>query len=141
MIGWEKKPLRQVMPDGKIRGLGTAMAMQGSAISNCDVGSVTIKLSDEGFYNVIVGCTDMGTGCDTIIAQFVADSLDTDIDNIAVFGVDTDTSPYDSCTPSKVTISFPSALAASTEQERTGFLFIHTVQSPQLDVSQPRFTL
>lgn len=68
----------------------------GSAISNCDVGSVTIKLSDEGFYNVIVGCTDMGTGCDTIIAQFVADSLDTDIDNIAVFGVDTDTSPYDS---------------------------------------------
>ena len=46
--------------------------------------------------NVIVGCTDMGTGCDTIIAQFVADSLDTDIDNIAVFGVDTDTSPYDS---------------------------------------------
>lgn len=91
-----EKPLRQVMPDGKIRGLGTAMAMQGSAISNCDVGSVTIKLSDEGFYNVIVGCTDMGTGCDTIIAQFVADSLDTDIDNIAVFGVDTDTSPYDS---------------------------------------------
>lgn len=54
-----EKPLRQVMPDGKIRGLGTAMAMQGSAISNCDVGSVTIKLSDEGFYNVIVGCTDM----------------------------------------------------------------------------------
>lgn len=49
MIGWEKKPLRQVMPDGKIRGLGTAMAMQGSAISNCDVGSVTIKLSDEDF--------------------------------------------------------------------------------------------
>ena len=45
---------------------------------------------------MIVGCTDMGTGCDTIIAQFVADTLDTDIDNIAVFGVDTDTSPYDS---------------------------------------------
>ncbi len=96
MIDWKNKPLRRVMPDGKIRGLGTALAMQGSSISNCDVGSVTIKLSDEGFYNVIVGCTDMGTGCDTIIAQFVADTLDTDIDNIAVFGVDTDTSPYDS---------------------------------------------
>ncbi len=96
MIEWDKKPLRRVMPDGKIRALGTALAMQGSAISNCDVGSVTIKLSDEGFYNVIVGCTDMGTGCDTIIAQFVADCMDTDIDNIAVYGVDTDTSPYDS---------------------------------------------
>ncbi len=96
MVGWGDKPLRTVLPNGKIRALGTAMAMQGSAISNCDVGSVTIKLSDEGFYNVIIGCTDMGTGCDTIIAQFVADALETDIDNIAVFGVDTDTSPYDS---------------------------------------------
>lgn len=96
MVGWGDKPLRTVLPNGKIRALGTAMAMQGSAISNCDVGSVTIKLSDEGFYNVIIGCTDMGTGCDTIIAQFVADALETDIDNVAVFGVDTDTSPYDS---------------------------------------------
>lgn len=96
MVGWGDKPLRTVLPNGKIRAFGTAMAMQGSAISNCDVGSVTIKLSDEGFYNVIIGCTDMGTGCDTIIAQFVADALETDIDNVAVFGVDTDTSPYDS---------------------------------------------
>ena len=96
MVGWGDKPLRTVLPNGKIRALGTAMAMQGSAISNCDVGSVTIKLIDEGFYNVIIGCTDMGTGCDTIIAQFVADALETDIDNVAVFGVDTDTSPYDS---------------------------------------------
>lgn len=96
MIGWQDKPLRRVMPDGKIHGLGMALAMQGSAISGLDVGSVTIKLSDEGFYNVIIGCTDMGTGCDTIIAQFVADTLETDIDNIAVYGVDTDTSPYDS---------------------------------------------
>mgnify|MGYP004528505829 FL=1 len=96
MIGWQDKPLRRVMPDGKIRGLGMALAMKGSAISGLDVGSVTIKLSDEGFYNVIIGCTDMGTGCDTIIAQFVADTLETDIDNIAVYGVDTDTSPYDS---------------------------------------------
>lgn len=96
MIGWKEKGLRRVMPDGKVRGLGVALAMQGSAISNCDVGSVTIKLSDEGFYNIIVGCTDMGTGCDTIIAQFAADCLETSIDNIAVYGVDTDTSPYDS---------------------------------------------
>lgn len=96
MIGWREKGMRRVMPDGKIRGLGCALAMQGSSISNCDVGSVTVKLSDEGFYNIIIGCTDMGTGCDTIIAQFAADCLMTPIDNIAVFGVDTDTSPYDS---------------------------------------------
>lgn len=95
-IGWAQKGLRTVMPDGKIRGRGVAMAMQGSSISNCDVGSVTIKLSDEGTYHIIVGCTDMGTGCDTIIAQFAADVLETPIENISVFGVDTDVSPYDS---------------------------------------------
>lgn len=72
------------------------MAMQGSSISNCDVGSVTVKLSDEGTYHITVGCTDMGTGCDTIIAQFAADVLETTIDNISVYGVDTDISPYDS---------------------------------------------
>lgn len=96
MIGWNHKKLRTVTEDGKIRGLGTALSMQGSSISNCDVGSVTVKLGDEGFYNIIVGCSDMGTGCDTIIAQFAADCLETSIDNIAVYGVDTDTSPYDS---------------------------------------------
>ena len=77
MIGWEEKNrCVKVMPGWERSvDLERQWQMQGSAISNCDVGSVTIKLSDEGFYNVIVGCTDMGTGCDTIIAQFVADSL------------------------------------------------------------------
>ena len=93
MIGWKEKGMRTVMPDGKIRARGVAMAMQGSSISNCDVGSVTVKLSDEGTYHITVGCTDMGTGCDTIIAQFAADVLETPIDNISVYGVDTDISP------------------------------------------------
>ncbi len=44
MIGWKEKGMRTVMPDGKIRARGVAMAMQGSSISNCDVGSVTVKI-------------------------------------------------------------------------------------------------
>ncbi len=87
---------RRIMPDGHIRAKGIAMAMQSSGIPFVDVGSVTLKLSDEGFYNWNVGCTDMGTGCDTILAQMAADCLQTSIDNIVVTGVDTDTSPYDS---------------------------------------------
>ena len=71
------------------------MAMQGSGISNCDVGSVTLKVNDDGFYSLMVGCTDMGTGCDTILAQMAADCLDCDVENIIVSGVDTDVSPYD----------------------------------------------
>jgi CO/xanthine dehydrogenase Mo-binding subunit len=38
----------------------------------------------------------MGTGCDTILAQIAAEVLDCSVDNIAVFGADTDASPYDS---------------------------------------------
>lgn len=95
MLGWEGKYPRRVMPDGKVRGVGVAMAMQGSGISGVDVGSATIKLTDDGAYSLLIGATDMGTGCDTILAQIAAECLECDTDNISVFGVDTDASPYD----------------------------------------------
>ena len=96
LFGWEEKyPVRE-MGDGKVRTAGVAMAMQGSCISNVDVGSATVKLTDDGTFNLIIGAADMGTGCDTILAQMAADCLDTDMKNIVVFSVDTDISPYDS---------------------------------------------
>ena len=91
----EKYPVRD-MGNGKIRSVGVAMAMQGSCISNCDVGGATIKLNDDGFYVLSIGAADMGTGCDTILAQMAAEVLECDIDNIVVYGADTDSSPYDS---------------------------------------------
>ena len=91
----EKYPVRD-MGNGKVRCAGVAMAMQGSGISNIDTGSATIKLSDDGTYNLIIGAADMGTGCDTILAQMVAEYMDCDVDDVAVFGADTDVSPYDS---------------------------------------------
>ena len=72
------------------------MAMQGSAISGVDVGSVTIKVNDDGFYSMTIGASDMGTGCDTTLAQVAAECLDCELDDIVVYGVDTDISPYDS---------------------------------------------
>ena len=95
MLGWDSKYPRRVMPDGKVRGVGVAMAMQGSGISGVDVGSATIKLTDDGVYSLLIGATDMGTGCDTILAQIAAECLECDTDSISVFGVDTDASPYD----------------------------------------------
>ncbi len=80
----------------KVRGLGMALAMQGSAISNVDVASVVLKLNDDGFYSLLIGASDMGTGCDTILAQMAADCLLCDVDDIVVYGVNTDSSPYDS---------------------------------------------
>ncbi len=96
MFGWEEKfPVRD-MGNGKVRSAGMALSMQGSCISNVDVGSATIKLGDEGFYNLIIGAADMGTGCDTILAMIAAETLDCELDEIEVFGADTDASPYDS---------------------------------------------
>lgn len=96
MIGWDRKYPRVDMGNGKVRGVGAAMAMQGSAISNVDVGSVEIRVNDDGFYTLMIGAADMGTGCDTTLAQIAAEVLDCPLDNITVFGADTDTSPYDS---------------------------------------------
>lgn len=96
MFGWEEKyPVRD-MGNGKVRTAGVAMAMQGSCISNVDVGSATVKLSDDGTYNLLIGAADMGTGCDTILAQMVAECMDCSVEDVAVFGADTDASPYDS---------------------------------------------
>lgn len=96
LFGWEEKyPVRE-MGDGKVRTAGVAMAMQGSCISNVDVGSATVKLADDGTFNLIIGAADMGNGCDTILAQMVAECMDCSVDDVAVFGADTDASPYDS---------------------------------------------
>ncbi len=56
------------MGNGKVRGVGIAMAMQGSSIARVDVGGADIKLNEDGSYTLALGCSDMGTGCDTILA-------------------------------------------------------------------------
>ena len=96
MINWDEKYPRRDMGNGKIRAVGMGMAMQGSGISGMDVGSATLKINDEGFYTLLIGAADMGTGCDTTLAQIAAEVLECGLDNITVFGADTDTSPYDS---------------------------------------------
>ncbi|MDD3253207.1 MAG: molybdopterin-dependent oxidoreductase [Lachnospiraceae bacterium] len=96
LMHWDDKYPSRALGNGKVRAVGVAMSMQGSAISNCDVGSVTLKLNDDGFYSLMIGAADMGTGCDTTLSQIAADCLCCDLDNIVVHGVDTDVSPYDS---------------------------------------------
>lgn len=96
MIGWEEKyPVRD-MGNGKVRAVGMGMAMQGSGITSVDVGSATIKVNDDGFYTLSIGAADMGTGCDTILAQIAAEVLECSVEEIIVLGADTDSSPYDS---------------------------------------------
>ena len=96
MIKWDEKYPCKDMGNGKVRSVGLSMAMQGSGISGVDVGSAMIKLNDDGLYTLSIAAADMGTGCDTILAQMAAECLECSIDDIMVSGADTDTSPYDS---------------------------------------------
>jgi CO/xanthine dehydrogenase Mo-binding subunit len=95
LIRWkEKYPCRKISAN-KVRSVGMAIAMQGSAIANYDMASAAIKLNDDGFFNLTVGATDLGTGSDTILAQIAADELEVPTEKIIVYSSDTDLTPFD----------------------------------------------
>lgn len=96
MMHWDEKYPCRDMGNGKVRAVGVSLAMQGSSISNVDTAGVNIRLTDDGTYNLMIGASDMGTGCDTILTQIAAECLDCEMKDISVHGVDTDVSPYDS---------------------------------------------
>jgi CO/xanthine dehydrogenase Mo-binding subunit len=79
----------------KIRSVGMAIAMQGSGIPLIDMGSATIKLNDDGFYNLMVGATEIGQGSDTVLTQIAAEVLMTSVDKVVIYSSDTDLTPFD----------------------------------------------
>jgi putative selenate reductase molybdopterin-binding subunit len=98
-INWERRydPAWHTVP-GKPhirRGLGAAMAMHGTAIPGLDMGGASIKINDDGSFNLMVGATDLGTGSDTILAQMAAEVLGVPITDIVIYSSDTDMTPFD----------------------------------------------
>ena len=93
--GWDKKFPRVQMDGDKVRSVGLAIAMQGSGIPHMDMGSAVLKLNDDGFFNMTVGATDLGTGSDTIMAQIAAEAMGCSADRIVVYASDTDLTPFD----------------------------------------------
>jgi putative selenate reductase molybdopterin-binding subunit len=79
----------------KRRGIGVAMVMQGTAIPYLDMGSASIKINDDGSFNLLVGATDLGTGSDTVLAQMAAEVLGVPVDDILCYSSDTDFTPFD----------------------------------------------
>ncbi len=94
-IGWYEKRGKKIKNGSKVRGLGMAIAMQGSGIANVDMAAATIKLNDDGSFNLLMGATDLGTGSDTILSQIAAEELMVDTDNIIPYSSDTDLTPFD----------------------------------------------
>ena len=99
-IGWDEKidNLNWKNVPGKPhlrRGLGAAMVMQGTAIPYLDMGGASLKLNDDGSFNLLVGATDLGTGSDTVLAQMAAEILGAALEDIIVYSSDTDFTPFD----------------------------------------------
>jgi len=77
------------------RGVGMAVVMHGSSVANLDMASATLKMNDDGSFNLLIGATDLGTGSDTVLAQIAAEVLHTDVDDMIVYSSDTDFTPFD----------------------------------------------
>ncbi|MBU8912496.1 MAG: molybdopterin-dependent oxidoreductase [Spirochaetales bacterium] len=95
-IGWkEKRGRKQRGANGAIRGVGAAVMMQGSGIPKIDMGGASIKLNEDGSFNLAVGATDLGTGSDTILIQIAAEALKAPPEKFEILSSDTDLTPFD----------------------------------------------
>jgi putative selenate reductase molybdopterin-binding subunit len=91
-----EKRKEYMQQSGEVRkGIGFAIVFHGSGIAGLDMASATMKMNDDGSFNLLVGATDIGTGSDTILAQIAAEVLDIPVEDIIVYSSDTDFTPFD----------------------------------------------
>jgi CO/xanthine dehydrogenase Mo-binding subunit len=95
-IGWKAKRGKRISAGkDRVKGMGVAVAMQGSGIPEIDMAAASMKLNEDGSFNLFVGATDIGTGSDTILAQIAAEVLTVPAEKIIVLSSDTDLTPFD----------------------------------------------
>jgi putative selenate reductase molybdopterin-binding subunit len=103
-IGWSRRRKKLRPTDGAVRrGIGMAIVMQASGIPGVDMGGASIKMNEDGSFNLLVGATDIGTGADTMFCQIAAEALGVPMEKIIPYSSDTDMTPFD-----------PGAYASST---------------------------
>ncbi len=97
-MGWtEKRGVERTVP-GKPhlrKGIGMAVAMHGTGIAGLDMGAASLKMNDDGSFNLLFGATDLGTGADTVLAQIAAETLGVPVEDVIVYAADTDMTPFD----------------------------------------------
>ncbi len=94
-IGWENRTDWREKTGRYRRGMGAACLMQGSSVPHIDMGGASIKINEDGSFNLLCGATDLGTGSDTVLAQIAAEELETSTDKMIVYSSDTDMTPFD----------------------------------------------
>ncbi|MFN8486603.1 MAG: molybdopterin cofactor-binding domain-containing protein [Caldilineaceae bacterium] len=123
-IGWERRnePTWKTDPTRPHikRGIGLAICMHGTGIAGLDMGAASIKLNDDGSFNLLIGATDLGTGSDTVLAQIAAETLGVPLEQIIVYSSDTDFTPFDTGAYASSTtyISGGAVMKAAEEVER-----------------------
>src|SRR5579859_1757085 len=121
------------------RGVGVALAMHGTAIAGLDMAGASIKLNDDGSFNLLVGATDIGTGSDTVIAQIVAETLGVRVEDIIIHSSDTDFTPFDTgAYASSTTYISGGAAKKAAEQARAQIL---AVAGDMLKANPERLTI
>jgi putative selenate reductase molybdopterin-binding subunit len=121
-IGWDSKHANPEwrVPSGRPnirRGVGLAFVMQGTAIPYLDMGGASIKINDDGSFNLLVGATDLGTGSDTVLAQQAAEVLGVPVEDILIYSSDTDFTPFDKGAYASSTTYISGAAVVKAAQE------------------------
>jgi len=94
-FGWDEKRARPPDTGRRRRGIGMATHMQGSGIPLVDMGAASLKMNEDGSFNLLIGATDLGTGSDTVLGQIAAEVLGVPLEKIVVRSSDTDLTPFD----------------------------------------------
>ncbi|MGB2983632.1 MAG: molybdopterin cofactor-binding domain-containing protein [Candidatus Bipolaricaulia bacterium] len=94
-IGWAEKRGKRARQGPWVHGIGMSIMMQGSGIPEIDMAAATIKMNEDGSFNLLIGATDIGTGSDTILAQLAAEVLGVPLSMMIVTSSDTDITPFD----------------------------------------------
>ncbi len=125
-MGWYDKRGRERTVPGQPhlkKGIGLALAMHGTGIAGLDMGAASIKLNDDGSFNLLFGATDLGTGADTVLAQIAAETLGVPVNDIIVYAADTDMTPFDTgAYASSTTYISGGAVLKAAEQVREQIL-------------------
>ncbi len=97
-IDWHQKRGNEAWRQGENgtrRGIGMSVMLHGSGIAGLDMAAATLKMNDDGSFNLLIGATDLGTGSDTILAQIAAEVLGIPVQDLIVYSSDTDFTPFD----------------------------------------------
>lgn len=138
-IGWTDRRGKRVRDGSWVHGLGMSVHMQGSGIPMVDMAAATIKMNEDGSFNLLIGATDIGTGSDTILGQITAETLGVPLSKIIVTSSDTDVTPFDvGAYASSTTYVSGMAVQRAAEQVRAQIL---DVAATMLEADEKTLTL